>query len=456
MTPAEYLAKQPAPVFKEGHRLPPLTRFGWQLSYEARVELAERWGYALALGTANNRLLEHLDWKASYERQILDRVQSDPERYKLAVILDRRMPEADTLPTDSWLRDAEGRYVNRKGVPLPNQAKVEGRVWSPAAPEATWSTIGESWAAKLAAVREYAPISIVLNGGEYGIGVAGHQQAAWETDPTVVDAKGDRSWYDYVSERKGAFEAIIGQVVFDAVPDLQQYIVYGIGGQSHRKRYGGWAQWDLAYKAKDRVPTLPSSEHYYRHFNSGFTGQQDILTLALNARGQEIAFGHPYTYGWLCAGWKDNQFADLSRYKGFLKCLYASGMLGGVAGYFAYPEGGFDAIFWEDAPPHWLQQMMALAEVHAEFSFYDDFLLASDLLPGPGKHRWSRDQPAYEFPSGDPAVRVLARKHRVRDEWLIVAWAADGAERMVSVEIPGLGVVEIEARPEGTVECLND
>ena len=38
-------------------------------------------------------------------------------------------------------------------------------------------------------------------------------------------------------------------------------------------------------------------------------------------------------------------FGDLRLYEGFLKRLYTEGMLGGVAGYFSYPKGGFDAAF---------------------------------------------------------------------------------------------------------------
>ncbi len=74
----------------------------------------------------------------------------------------------------------------------------------------------------------------------------------------------------------------------------------------------------------------------------------------------------------------------------------------------------------------------------------------SGLLPGPDKHRWSKDQPAYEFPAGAGA-RVLARRHARRPEWLATAWAADGNAREVAVEIPDLGAVKLQARPEGSV-----
>ena len=85
------------------------------------------------------------------------------------------------------------------------------------------------------------------------------------------------------------------------------------------------------------------------------------------------------------------------------------------------------------------------------YSFVEDFLRNGDLLPGPNKHRWSKDQPAYEFPTGDPDTRVVARRHRHRDEWLMTAWAAGGEDRNVTVDIPDLGRVTLLARDCGSV-----
>jgi hypothetical protein len=38
-----------------------------------------------------------------------------------------------------------------------------------------------------------------------------------------------------------------------------------------------------------------------------------------------------------------------------------------------------------------------------------------------------------------------------KPEWLITAWAADGVVRVVTVDIPELGKVDLAARPAGTV-----
>ncbi|MBT7165810.1 MAG: hypothetical protein HN904_23725, partial [Victivallales bacterium] len=60
-------------------------------------------------------------------------------------------------------------------------------------------------------------------------------------------------------------------------------------------------------------------------------------------------------------------------------------------------------------------------------------------------------QPAYEFPTGDAEARVVVRKHREHDEWLVTAWAAGGPEREVKVTIPELGEIALQARPSGAV-----
>ena len=172
-------------------------------------------------------------------------------------------------------------------------------------------------------------------------------------------------------------------------------------------------------------------------------------------RDQQIALGDCLSYNWLNAGWTrekmgEKAFGDLDRYEGFLKCWYTAGMIGGVAGYFAYPKGGFGGDVGAECP-HWLAQMIVLARVHGLMSHHEELLRQGRLLAGPLKHRWSKDLPAYEFPPGDATARVVARKHRKRDEGLITAWAAGGEERDVTVTIPKLGRIRLKARPRGNV-----
>jgi len=223
-----------------------------------------------------------------------------------------------------------------------------------------------------------------------------------------------------------------------------------------------WRDWTPIHEDMKVVGDLPSNECYFLSFNDGWVAKSalgDALTQLLNARGREIALGEPLNYNWLCGGWtrdkegKDaSTLSDIGLYTGFLKCCYTTGMIGGNAGYYAYPPGGFAVKCDPASPPHWLLQMVALGEMHALFSYQEEFIRNSDLLPGPAMHRWSKDQPACEFPT-DNGARVIARKHKQRDEWLIIAWAADGKERDVTVEVPVLGKVIMPARASGTV-CL--
>ncbi|MEE8451083.1 MAG: hypothetical protein V3R99_04180 [Thermoguttaceae bacterium] len=72
------------------------------------------------------------------------------------------------------------------------------------------------------------------------------------------------------------------------------------------------------------------------------------------------------------------------------------------------------------------------------------------------KHIWSKQQPAYEFPTGDADVRVLVRKRRDRAAWLVAAWAAGGAARDVNVTIPEAGEITLKARPGGSVYVVRE
>lgn len=455
ITPAEYLSALSAPKFRAGHGLPPLTRFGWTLPFDARIVLAERFGYALEFGgyADAEKVRAQLANPDSEASKLVALCASDPKRYPLAVICSRQLPKG--AEWDVWTRDAEGRLLDAKALSLDGTEWNPGMktVYSPLAGDEYWRQAGELRAEGLRLIRQKCPIAIVLNGGEYGLGVLGFAQQVWEKDPRIVAAKGDRPWFDYISERKAHFETLIAERVRAAAPDRLFYIYYTAGGGTHRNVIDHWRQWCHGWEWMKGVSDLPSNEAYYRHFNDGWSGKHDMLTLALNAAAREIADGKPLSYNWLCAGWErpdrdDGGFGDLDRYRGFLRCYYTAGMIGGNAGYYAYPKGGFGAKFPADQPPHWLRQMVVLAEVHAQFSHLEEYLREGDLLPGPDRHRISPELPAYELPTGEPNVRVLARKHRRRDEWLLVAWAAAGEARRVEVDVAGLGRVELEATPD--------
>jgi hypothetical protein len=54
------------------------------------------------------------------------------------------------------------------------------------------------------------------------------------------------------------------------------------------------------------------------------------------------------------------------------------GSLGGNAGTYHTPE--WDKSFPQDAPPDWIWQQIALGNVHALFSHYEDYLRNGELV----------------------------------------------------------------------------
>ena len=455
VTPAEWLRAQPKPKFRAGHTLPRLTRFAWDMDDDVRVALVEDWGYALEFGVADVERVERaINGPKSREGKLLALAISDPKRYPLYITTSRELPKSPV--PEVWTRDAQGKFVAENEVSLEEtewNPKLK-TVLSPMAPDSFWQEAGELSAAPIRKLRAKCPIAIVLNTGEYNLGVAGFWKPVWEKDPAIMKAKGERPWLDFISERKAHGQGIITKAERDAAPDRQLYIYYTAGGGTHRS-INVDDVWSYSWAAFKGVSDLPSNESYFSHINSGWTGPQDMLTMILNAASLEIADGRPLSYNWLSGGWEGepgHSHGDIVRWRGFLKCDYTAGMIGGNTGYYQYlGRDGFSQPFAADRPPHWLQQLTTVAQVHAAFTHLEDFLRDGDLLPGPAKHRISKDSPAFEFPTGDKNVRVLARKHRQRAEWLITAWVADGDAREVTVQIPELGEVRLRARPDGAV-----
>ena len=468
MTPAEWLRTQPRPNFREGHRLPRLTRFGGALPLDARKELAAHWNYTVEFGSVSGgacyiteEVVAKLNDRRSDEAQMAAWALADPHTYPLSVICNRSLPAR--LPPETWTHDSAGNVI---------QAEA-GHEWhpgvntlfSPEAPDEVWQAAGDLRAGPLRAlVARGLPIAIVLNGGEYGIGLPGAMQKFWEQDPAIVAAKGERTWAEYGAQRKGRSEKIIAESMRAAVPKRGFYIYYTAGGGTLRNKFPGVEDWSVDFDSIKDASDLPSNELYHHYFNDGFTGTFDMLTLALNAVAKEISAGRTHSYNWVSGGWTEPgktpetptvagpaDQAPIPRWTGFLTCCFTAGMMGCNAGYYADPPGGYAAAFAAENPPHWLRQLSAVAHAQGRMSHVEDLLREGDLLPGPDRHRISRADPAYEFPTGDPTARVLVRRHNQRPEWLLTAWAAAGEAREVTVTVPDLGEVQLLAMPEAAV-----
>ncbi len=454
-----YLRSQPTLKVAKGSTLHPLTRYAYSKNdFEFQKELAERWGFCLSIpGYFGDVNLENCNSPVTLEGKLVALVKSNPKRYKLQVVANRGWPE--NPPQETWCRDASGKVLSAQAKSFDGTLWTPGMdsVISPEAPDAVWEECGRMRAEPIAGLRKICPISMVLSGGEYGLGVIGFAGPAWAQDPKVQKARGEKSWFDYISIQKGRESQIIADALRKAVPDRELYIYYTLSGGGQANRWWGWQDWNYDPGLMKGASDLASDEYYLSHFNAGFTctAEQlpqtcDILTAALNSRGRDIAVGLPLAYSWIWAS--TNKEYDRPRWRGLLKMLYTTGLVGAnVGNYHMVTDEAFAQPFPVDKPPYWLDEITAAARVHALFSHAESFLRQGDLLPGPEMHVYSKEQPAYEFPTGDRDARVIARKHNQKAEWLITAWAGGGKDRPVTVTIPGLGKVTLQARNIGTV-----
>ena len=195
-TAVEHLTDSTPPVFREGHTLIPLSRWGWTLSSEATVELCEKWGYALEFGLyATMSAAENAHDPKTRQGKVCELTASDPKKYPLFVITHRplgSMEEKGELPESYWLHDAD-------------ENRLEGPSWkrkNPEAPDSIFQEAAKQAVEPLKKIREVCPIAIILDGGENGLTELGHSRPYLQKDPSVVKAKGGLPWYDYYSRHK--------------------------------------------------------------------------------------------------------------------------------------------------------------------------------------------------------------------------------------------------------------
>jgi hypothetical protein len=443
VTPAQYLASLSPPVFKSGHTLLPLTKWSWPYGFDMKVEMAN-WGYALDLGDADTESVAKLSDPNSEISKLISLAQQNPSKYKLFVGIPR-VP-VNMIPSSVYSTDSSGNLT---------------KVFSPEVSVNDLNIMANYIKDNLKKITDKAPLAIIHNGGERYLGVCGFDCATWKFDPKVIAAKGSMSWGEYISRKKAEQELVFTNAVRSV--SNAPYIWYFAGGnQSRSQTCSTWDMWDWDYRFMKDITDYPNNSLYYQEFNTGWTGHlkwtgcmgtsnNDMLSQALNAYGYAATFGKTLSYNWVNAGYGKYGFSDIERYYGFLKSYYVAGMIGGIAGYFDYPVDGFNATFDTKDPPHWVKQIQALSQVHAEFSYLEDILRGGDLLPGPDINERNPLQPAYEFRTGYNDTRVLARKMRGQKRWLISAWAADNISRRVNVAIPGIGTVVLDAKPTGSI-----
>jgi hypothetical protein len=511
VTPAQYLASQPKPNFALNYSLPHLTRFGFQPASNAMVALAKDWGYVLMLGNGGvyttSNLVRSALTPGTTANGFLLLASNQPSVYKLGILIDRTFPYP--TPSGFWCTNSSGQFVdaNTNTWATLVYTNINGNwvyvcstnanirpVVSPEGPDDYWQTATAYWMTNLMIIESNSPISVILNGGEYGLNVLGFGGDAWKQDPRVQSQAvmtnawattnlTGTSWPSYTSSRKAHQLGFLTSAIKQQLPNRGHYIFYDTGNEETRDYQPGYKDWKNIQNLwgwwSENMNTntdLPSFQSYFYRWQgwtnpagvNAFSPNIDLLTEQLNGVGYDISLGYPLNYSWLSGGWDNdgtgntNQLSDIPRYTGFLNCLYTAGMVGGIAGFFSngtdtnnviFEGPSFSAAFPSNSPPHWLLQMMALSHVHALFSHLDNFLYDGDLLSGPQPHLMSADQPAYEFTNTAGYVndRVLARRMHGTNLWLVTAWAADGITNNVTITIPTIGNLTVAAIPSASV-----
>jgi hypothetical protein len=474
-------------VFKPGHTLLPLTKYGWTLPWDLSVESATNWGYALDIGGSGlfgSGVTNDLNNTNSILYKGVVLATNYPNVFKLSVFTERWY---SNLSAAYWTTNGAGEFLNGAGVVQAlawSQYSAENAAPSPEAPQSDLDMQAEAVVQPLHAIAAaIAPhkISMILNGGERGIGVYQQNVLGYSYDSRVAAARGTNWWYYYLSQRKSNEL----YATYSRLPERDAYIWYFTYEKSRFNQPGyNWerdnANW--GWSSSNLLGVIDYSATFQYFMDGGsytntvpvtWNNVSDMLTLQLNQVGYNMNYDSPLNYPWVSGGWNNsnsNRLSDLDRYSGFLKCLYTAGALGVNAGYYIFPTGvtpsifghnGFTGSFPTDLPPHWLQQIAVTGRVHAQFSWLEDYIRNGALLPGNGNmtlspanvHAISRDQPSYEFTNTvkDATCRVLARKHNDRDEWLVTAWAAYGDARDVTVDIPTLGEITVTAHPEANI-----
>ncbi len=201
---------------------------------------------------------------------------------------------------------------------------------------------------------------------------------------------------------------------------------------------------DMQLVVTDSIDSLSDTGKFYIESEIMAYSSKDNVnkSFTISARGVDGTLPSSHAAGTVFYKTPSPYISESEGYMGFLKMLYAIGTISSCQ---------FYGITYE-ADPNWLWQFQDLGHVHALYSYLEDYLRNGDLLTQEGiMHRWSTDLPAYEFTTGYTWTRVVARKKKSTNDWLIAAWAQDGIERNVNVTIPVLGTITLNARPAGSV-----
>lgn len=487
-TPLDHLRSVNRPAIKTGHTLLPLTYSSCAVNSQIQIELMRHWGFAAQFNTGSNVT----------NNPVIDALKEKPGSFPVALSqaslhqIFNNYQGANTRvlqpPPETYIRNAAGAIILDGGKPIV----------SPIAPDSLFTQIGQQIGdtAREIEAATGQRINIVVNEGEYGLWLSGEKSPAtlWGQDPAVMaafNASGFSSWHAYISFQKARQERLLKEGIFSRLtlgrPFYSWYLeAYG----PERGRWFGWRNymfiWEqfISPSGVPQVSDFSSPQMYYNFFNSGWSGIQtqqgipwDALTQALRDVGGAISLGQKYIYPWVSLGWDGGDSGGISDddlYLGMMKAYFTAGAIGAASGYFTCAGPAFDGMMRNGVVgaqrPTQIRGFIQLARAYALFTHLEPFLKDGDLLPGPMNHPYSAatsgQTKAMEFqavgetlqvPYGNrtvsiPAARVLARKMRNEDKWLVTTWASTGIDRPIKVTIDAkLGELTLEARRAGSV-----
>lgn len=447
MTFTDYLLTLPPAHFKPGHSLPALSNFGWDWHFEASANkvLADRFGYCLRIpynlptGRNTSRALE-----------IYNIYDTAPSRYKVGILIQGAAPLNSSVP----YMKADGTNLGSYS-PWYDQAATDAMI-AVNQPDLEW-------------VATRFNIGTVQNPGEYGLGVPANAVPLMVQDYRYANRflmEYNEDAAAFVNRRKAEQELQLAAMVRQTCPGREAYVNYVISGSADIYTYPGAEGYAYDFSVNKGTTDYPCGSLYFSEFNEGFTtdatganywGGRDLWNQCVNQYTQQVASGHYNSLNYVNGGWHvpatARFFSDISIYRGWLKSLYMLGNLATITGFFEqYTEQNlpFDPAL---GVPHWMTDLVSAGYVHATFSWLEEYLRKGVLMEGTGRFKWNPAFPSYEFGSYQDSngtsvpspAKILVRALPGQDKWLISAWSPDGISREVTIFVPLLGKVRLQA-----------
>lgn len=475
----DWLVNRPAPTTKPGTRRYRISTYWYGTNEHEKIKLdfANRWGHYLDIGAYGGGFGEAIaDAQLATpltSRGRLVKLAMTNSSYRVGVGLEQKYPTAAEAPS---------------GYTVVNGTRTND--WSPIADEVAMNLAVQNATAKLTQVKAAGiQVGMVYHGGESGLNPQLTDPPAISGDPAVVADKGALSWDDYISRRK----SIQCKRFFDAVkvlaPERDVYVFYPCDADMYVGVPDALRLYGFYYEYMQEATELPSSSNYFYEFNADLADPDikrnaylDLATNSMSAISEQIErYNQPLCYNWIQPlGWylndnvnrpriEKNRISHPLKARGYMKFSCITGSIGFIDAYFGVDcSPDFPAVypvFDNLNPPPWIVSSTIIADEHARFSFFDEYIFDGDMLDGGFKHPW-KNYSAYEFKSRkragfffpeDPDVRIWVRKKRGQAKYLVLALAIRGNDKDVWIRtIDGVSPFKVRARMQGSIYTIDN